>query len=442
MRVAVFVNSLSCGGTEKAACYWAGALSRFGHEVFAVSLADGPRRADLARSHIPLRIPQRSVSLGDLASCIEDADVIHAHAPGFAHEGDVLGSALRFLGRSIPVVQTNVFGQLRNSADEHWVNYRLFVSWTSCVQAARRSGKRLDRDFFRRQSVAVYPVADPTRYTNFDLARESAVELRKSLGISEDKILFGRFSRPEPNKWTPLALDAFLSAYITNSNIRLLLREPPADVVSALCSRGLAAWGEKATANVSYPVLCLRSTSDAEELAGSQLACDAILHTSSIGESFGYAIAEPMALGRPVITHSVPWHDQAQLELVQHGECGLVANNVRAMTDGILQLAADKHKRVRYGERSRERILRLADPAGSAAKLESAMRCAVEGRDNPNIEEDLIASRQAASNLDHHQWGHTLDEYCYLRGTSAKISFLRWQRRLRDRLNAYYATLA
>jgi hypothetical protein len=49
-----------------------------------------------------------------------------------------------------------------------------------------------------------------------------------------------------------------------------------------------------------------------------------------------------MALGRPVITHSVPWHDQAQLELVQHGECGIVANSVRTMKNAILQLAADK----------------------------------------------------------------------------------------------------
>lgn len=147
-----------------------------------------------------------------------------------------------------------------------------------------------------------------------------------------------------------------------------------------------------------------------------------------------------MALGRPVITHSVPWHDQAQLRLVQHGERGLVANNIRAMTEGILQPATDMQKRVRYGEKSCERFLRLVDPAGSVAKLESAMRCAVERRDNPNIEEDLLASRQAASNLDHHQWGHTLDEYCYLRGTRVKVSFLRWQRRLRDRLNGYYAT--
>lgn len=444
MRVAIFQNSLGLGGTEKAAAEWAKLLSKRPDitEIRVVALSDGPRKLDLQGAGIQVQVVKCGDNSGVLLKALGNCDVVHAHVPGFPHPGDALGAALRSSARKIPVVQTNIFGKLENSVENEWTDFRLFISWTSCVQAARRSGRKLDREFFRKQSVAVYPVANPALHLDLDRARNTAVELRRSLGISEDHILFGRFSRPEPNKWTPLAVDAFLSAYRINPRIRLILREPPANVASALCSRGLATWGDASPAAVSQPIVFLRSTSNAQELAASQLACDAVLHTSSIGESFGYGIAEPMALGRPVVTHSVPWHDQAQLELVQHGDCGLVANCLRTMTGAILKLAADRQARILFGEKGRERILRLADPATSVAKLEVAMHCAVEGRDNPNVEEDLLASRQAASNLDQHQWGHTLDEYCYLRGRNTKISFLRWQKKLRDRLKGYQPAFA
>ena len=435
MRVAIFQNSLGLGGTEKAAAEWAQLLSKRPGitEIRVVALSDGPRRSDLQRAGIQVQVVKCGDNSGVLLKALGNCDVVHAHVPGFPHPGDALGAALRSTARKIPVVQTNIFGKLENSLENEWTDFRLFISWTSCVQAARRSGRKLDREFFRKQSVAVYPVANPALHLDLDRARNTAVGLRRSLGISEDHILFGRFSRPEPNKWAPLALDAFLSAYKRNPRIRLLLREPPANVASDLRGRGLAAWGDESAAIVSHPIIFLRGTSDAHELAASQLACDAILHTSKIGESFGYGIAEPMALGRPIITHSVPWHDQAQLELVHHGECGLTASSHRTMTDAILRLAADKGMRISYGDQARERILQLADSTDSAAKLETALRCAVEGRDNPDTEEDLLASTKAASDLDRHQWGHSLDEFCCLRSRSAKIGFLRWQRLFRNR---------
>jgi SAM-dependent methyltransferase len=49
---------------------------------------------------------------------------------------------------------------LWNPREAAWTDFRLFVSWTSCVQAARRSFCALDAAFFRRASVAVNPL-DP-----------------------------------------------------------------------------------------------------------------------------------------------------------------------------------------------------------------------------------------------------------------------------------------
>ena len=467
MKVVVFINSLSLGGTEKAACFWAARMARQAsgiglsvssiNAVKVVSLCDGPRRADLERSGIALNtFPTSHLANSDeVADLISDADVIHAHAPGFAHQGDLLGKAIAHVGKKIPVVQTNIFGKLENPAEEEWTDFRLFISWTSCVQAARRAGRKLDLEFFRRQSVATYPVESLSDVQLEELS-SAGKKLRQELGLEEHHVLFGRFSRPEPNKWTPLVLDSFLAAWRENPSIRLLLREPPPEVASDLEIRGLAVMFSSSptclsresdfrlpTSDSSHlPILILPATADPHELAISQMSCDIILHTSSIGESFGYGIAEPMALGKPVITNSVPWHDQAQVELVHHKECGLIASTVPSMKKAILQMAgakgqksevSDKVSLSTMGENARANILSLADPVRSTDRIMMAMQCAMEDRDNPFASQDLEKALQTAEYLDQHQWGHSLEEQLWLHVMDTKIRLLRYQRSLRDK---------
>ena len=427
MKIAVFLNQLGIGGTEKAACEWARQLSLFSDckGISVISMNDGPRKKDLEQAGIPVQIQSSAEGIAEVLGGI---DVIHAHAPGFFHTGDVLGDALKLLKNKIPVVQTNVFGKLENPRENAWTDFRLFISWTSCVQAAQRSGRKLDLGFFRHQSVASYPIWSFSDTEEARL-RVDAVTFREIMGVLPDHILFGRFSRPEPNKWTPVIIPAFLDAYRKNPNVRLLLREPPAQVASDLRSASLASPTE--STGKTYPILILTATSDAHELAVSQMACDVILHTSSIGESFGYGIAEPMNLGKPVITNSVPWHDQAQLELIQHGVCGWVANTRSNLKMAISSLANDASLRTKFGQSGRCRIQKIAAPERSAQRLRQALSCALEGRQNPDVTEDLALSILAAKEFDNAQWGYGWQEKSGLLAHSAWISFLRWQRKVR-----------
>jgi glycosyltransferase involved in cell wall biosynthesis len=424
MRVLVFLNSLSLGGTEKAAVEWTKLLAqRPGVDsVSVVALSDGARRKELENSGIPVCISPALDEKHILADALSKTDVVHAHAPGFAHKGDLLGMAIRSAGRKIPVVQTNIFGKLENPQENEWTDFRLFISWTSCVQAAKRSKKALDLEFFRKQSVAVYPVKDPFKAASERTLSSEAAAFRKDLGLSPVDVLFGRFSRPERNKWTPLALKAFFNALKKNANIRLLLREPPPEVAENLLAAGKAVWGGDSKPSNSAPIVMLPATPDTHDLCIAQMACDAILHTSSIGESFGYGIAEPMALGKPIITNSVPWHDQAQIELVRHGECGFVASTVPTMKRAILRLAEDEDTRVSCGQTARQDILRRADPSDSTKRLLLAMECAIEGKTNPFAIDDLYMATDAANHLDHNQWGQTWDERWHLRGRSSYIT--------------------
>jgi glycosyltransferase involved in cell wall biosynthesis len=421
MKLVVFLNSLDVGGTEKAACRWARGLQERGHQVAVLALADGPRRAELKQQQIPVQIVEPIAN--SIASELKkfSPDVIHAHAPGYPHAGDVLGEALKLLPQKISVVQTNVFGRLENPREDAWTDFRLFISWTSCVQAARRSFRKLDADFFRRTSVAVYPL-DPVE----PLPVAEITAFRRRLGIAEGEVLFGRFSRPEPNKWTDLALDAFRLALRRNRKIKLLLREPPPSVAAEL----------RASPDTDRFAI-LPVTSDANDLRLTMAALDVVLHTSSIGESFGYGIAEPMNLGKPVITHSVPWGDQAQIELVRHGECGFVASTPTTMAGAILKLASgwgetpSSHLRERMGAAAQHHIRALANPEISLTRLEEIFRAAVEKRDNPFAAEDLQRAKATANYLDTHQFGHSLLEQAALRPFYYRVRFHEFRKSFR-----------
>ena len=417
MKVVTFLGTLGLGGTEKAACRWARGLKARGHDIILFTLMDGPRRAEAEAGGVPVRLLPASAH--DVAEALREFApvIIHAHAPGYPYIGDVLGEALPLLPTKIPVVQTNIFGRLENPKEDEWTDYRLFISWTSCVQAARRSFRRMDGSFFRRCSVAVYPV-DP-----LDESPASEVrEFRTRLGVSEDEVLFGRLSRPEPNKWTALALDAFRSALSRNGKMKLLLREPPPQVAATLRAM------PDARQFIILPV-----TADADELRLTLSALDVVLHTSSVGESFGYGIAEPMNLAKPVITHSLPWQDQAQLELVKHGECGFVAGTAAAMTAAILRLATDVSLRQRMGEVAQQHIRALSDPETSITRLERVFQAALGRRDNPFAVEDLRRAQETAAYLDAHQFGHTLGEQLALRPFYWRVRFHQFRRALRSR---------
>lgn len=416
MKITVFLNGLGIGGTEKAACRWGRGLKERGHQVVFLSLNDGPRRAELEQHGIPAQIVKPDSD--EIANAMRkfQPDVIHTHAPGHEHDGDILGEALKLLPK-IPVVQTNVFGHLYNPREDAWTSFRLYISWTSCVQAARRVFRKLNANFFRRNSVAVYPL-DPGEPSPL----EEVAAFRRNLGVADDEVLFGRIGRPDMGKWSGLALDAFRIASRRNGKIKLLLREAPPEIATQL----------RAASDARRFVL-LPATADPEELRRTLSALDVVLHTAVTGESFGYGIAEPMNLGKPVITHSVPWQDQAQIELARHGECGFVSSTPAAMAQAIGLLAEDRALRQRMGLRAREHIQALANPDVSLSRLEKIFEAAISKRDNPLAAEDLQRAVETAVYLDTHQFGHSFPEQIALRPLYYRVRFHEWRRAIRHR---------
>ncbi len=143
----------------------------------------------------------------------------------------------------------------------------------------------------------------------------------------------------------------------------------------------------------------LPATGDVAELSLTVASLDAVLHTSVIGESFGYGIAEPMNYAKPVIANSTPWQDQAQIELVRSGECGFIASTPQTVAEAILKLANSVELRAILGRNAQSHIRQLADPAESTDRLEGALRAAIAGNENSRAAEDLASEGQDGGRL-------------------------------------------
>ncbi len=79
-----------------------------------------------------------------------------------------------------------------------------------------------------------------------------------------------------------------------------------------------------------------------------------------------------MAAGLPVVTHPCPGlRDNAQLELVEHGVTGLVADTVEDYAQAVLHLLRHPETARRMGEAGRRKAAALFDADAQARALEA-----------------------------------------------------------------------
>jgi hypothetical protein len=98
---------------------------------------------------------------------------------------------------------------------------------------------------------------------------------------------------------------------------------------------------------------------DDRELSLVYSSLDCFLHAAQIGESFGLVLAEAMLCGCPVVTASRPDRDNSQVEVVGHGEGGLVAASTDSLAGALLSLREDERLRREIRARSRQRVMDL-----------------------------------------------------------------------------------
>ena len=337
-RVLHLVQGLGLGGTEKVACLLACGLLRSGRFETAVwSPQDGPRAAALRENGVTLFLG------GDAATALLRfaPQIAHLHRAGWPQPElmRAVRSGLRFFpdGTRLPrIVETNVFGRHDPSPGGKLIDCTLFVSHFCAQRFAAMEDRRIAMP---RYGVLYNPVD-----TNFLGAHCLAPE-----GRDYARPVLGRISRPDKGKWSRLALDMLPHLALLRPDFRFHVVGGIPEAEDFVRECGLEA-----------QVRFLAPVRSEGELAAFLDDLSVLTHANDTGESFGLVIAEAMAAGLPVVTHPCAGlKDNAQLELVEHGVTGLVAENAEDYASAVAWLFAHPEEARRMGCAGREKAGRL-----------------------------------------------------------------------------------
>lgn len=363
MRVVLAVNTLGLGGTEKAVQTHALELDRDRFDITVVAVQeDGVRRAELEAAGVRVECAEGNEER--LTGLFRDADLVHVTRAGVAEPK--VPAACRAAGVEL-LVESNVFGAVDASPDEAQFSCHLFPSKMCALRYRRRLGLE-GPDFHRRHRVLHWPV-DIERLRGLAPEPEDA---KRRLGLDPSRPVAGRIGRPNDRKWRNLIVDMVPE---------LLELAPEAQV--AIIGPTPAKLRRLERLGVLERVRIFQPTSDERELAAMYAACDAFFTAAEIGESHSFAIEEAMCLGIPVVTCSTPWVDNAQIEQVDDGVTGYVANHPRTFAEALAALLNDPAHRERFGAAAAEKSDRLFDAVRLTRQLEGLYLALGAGEDPP-----------------------------------------------------------
>lgn len=342
--------TLGLGGTEKSLVNHALALDRERVRPRVVGIfGGGPRVEELRAAGIPVTIAERDRRR--LADALKGADLVHAYRPGGTEP--LLPAAARDAG--IPrLVETNVFGHVDPTPEAAQFDCRLFMSQMCAIRYRRLVG--IDHDALFERHRVLYNPLDLRQLRS--LAPEPA-QARDLLGLDPERPVVARVGRADDRKWAPIVIEMLPTLLRLVPEAQVLLVGATPAKRKLLRRRGLL-----------ERVRLLEPTSEEARLAAFYRAADVLVTASSIGESFGVAIAEAMALGVPVVTNSTPWTDNAQVELIDHGVTGYVANHPRAFGEAVAQLLTDDQRRRAFAVKAAAKASQQWDVAPLTRRLE------------------------------------------------------------------------
>lgn len=187
--------------------------------------------------------------------------------------------------------------------------------------------------------------------SSIDTNSESSPSFTHQFGISPEVPVIGQISRPGGSmKWSSMSTNALIRAAKVVENAVILSVNPP-DNIKQQFNRS----------DISQRVKYITHI-DLHHIHTFYDSIDVMAHTSRIGESFGYVIAESLIRGTPVVVNSTPMRDNAQIELVDNGKNGFVANSIKSFAKAVVQLLRDDNKRATFGDAAIRKAQRCYSP--------------------------------------------------------------------------------
>ncbi len=327
-KIVHVLKSLDMGGTTKTAQLFCEYLATHtDHEVVLLYKEDGDiSRLPLFLQHIPC-FPFKDEQGCNYRLAALKPDIVHVYRSGFP-DWPHPSPQYKF-------VETNVFGM--HDTNIHLTKTLYMSKW-------------LHDKSKRRLSIISRGIGNWA--TRFDYVnnpvKPHASDKAMDLGLSDDTIVLGHISRPDPGLFDGLSTDACKILIERGyNNIHYLVFAPPSNLREALVKHQI-------------PHTIIEPTIDEETLSRYYHTVDIMLHDRVDGESAGNVTYEQQFAGKPIVTAiSIPKYPgmgcfNNQLWSIQNGVNGLHATRDPVDYANKIELLINSEDlRIQFGDAAR-----------------------------------------------------------------------------------------
>jgi glycosyltransferase involved in cell wall biosynthesis len=348
-------NQLGVGGTEKALQNFSEHLNKKYFNVSICGLLNGGLRATLLQKKgfdvdIVFSDQQRLIDL--LRE--KDIDIVHIHRSG-KEEPFIITAAQK---AKVPVIiETNVFGLVDESKTGRSIDHHLFVSKMCALRYQKCTGLS-PKEFFIKNKVLYNPV-NINDFNSTNISDIQQERIKQKFGLDNKAFIIGRVGRPDLGKWGDLCAKMMRYLDGKTQNIQYVIVGAPEQKIKKI--------QRNKTSSKSFIFLLPLSEEDLLEF---YTIIDVLAHSSKMGESFGYTLAEAMAAQKPVVVNSTPLSDNAQIELVDNNKTGFIANSPQSYAEAITCLIHNRKTAQELGLGGYEKVQKQYNAVGTTRLLE------------------------------------------------------------------------
>lgn len=339
IKVAQVVNQLSIGGTEKTVEIFANLLDKNIFDVSIFALNAGGVRYDALKNKFNTLILNGDLDKFGRLLQENQIDIMHIHRCGYEEPHPV--AAAKKAGVPI-VVETKIFGASDHGQSQGMVDLSLFISKMCAIRYMKKE-KLSAADFIKKHRVLYNPIETD----KFQINRSEVDAFKKSLGIAPSDFVIGRVSRADPFKFGNVCLNMLPYLLQEIKNIKYIIVGCPPQKMKIIKNLKL---GDR--------VITIPEIEDERSLTVFYETIDLFAYAAYHGESFGITIAEAMAHHKPVVVNSTPAMDNAQVELVDHGQTGYIANWPFNYAKAVARLLKDNNLSETFGENGYQKVLK------------------------------------------------------------------------------------
>lgn len=334
IEVTHIIPKLGYGGTEKAVEIIVNNASADVNSTILVLDQKGVRGERLSNNGVDVRLADTNKKVR-IYLRTESIDVLHIHSD-FRRGRKILKMAD---DSSIPVIIKSLhFGKSNDSEYQHIIDSYIHIGKMILLRYMILNNLSEVQNDWRKKHKCIY---NPIDLSEIDSNADPIY--REQFNIPDDAPVIGKIGRAAPEKWGKILIDAYQIIRKTHPETHLLLANTPEKIQNSLQRKNLK--------NVHYV-----QEIPLGEIDKFHNSIDILTHSSAIGECTPYVFLEAMATKTPIVVNSQPMRDNGQIEIVDHGSTGYVANTPTTYANATIKLIESPKLRETMGKKGFEKV--------------------------------------------------------------------------------------